>query len=165
MIDFLKVLLIFFPGCSDRTSLASLAKNLWEVDLPQVYVIKCFSWMYLPRNGTVFDEMPLWNTFHKGKALPALKSWWQAQNMGVCLFGGRGRRAKSPSPFRLPWRASDYPSRRTRSSHLAFHLQKIPKWRQLEPVKSIRKKAPKKMFPRSFKVRIFWSIFCWRCVN
>ena len=90
---------------------------------------------------------------------------WQAQNMGVCLFGGRGRRAKSPSPFRLPWRASDYPSRRTRSSHLAFHLQKIAKWRQLEPVKSIRKKAPKKMFPRSFKVRIFWRIFCWRCVN
>ena len=48
VIDFLKVLLIFFPGCSDRASLASLAKSLWEVDLPQVYVIKCFSWMYLP---------------------------------------------------------------------------------------------------------------------
>ena len=40
IIDFLKVLLIFFPGCSDR---ASLAKNFWEVDLPQVYVIKYFS--------------------------------------------------------------------------------------------------------------------------
>ena len=48
VIDFLKVLLIFFPGCSDRASLPSLAKSLWEVDLPQVYVIKCFSWMYLP---------------------------------------------------------------------------------------------------------------------
>ena len=64
VIDFLKVLLIFFPGCSDRASLASLAKNLWEVDLPQLLLV----------NGTVFHEMPLWNTFHKGKALPALKS-------------------------------------------------------------------------------------------
>ena len=28
---------------------------------------------------------------------------WQAQKRGVCLFGGRSRWAKSPSPFRLPW--------------------------------------------------------------
>lgn len=165
MIDFLKVLLIFFPGCSDRASLASLDKNLWEVDLPQVYVIKCFSWMYLPRNGSLSRNAPLEYISQRKSASHSEIIVWQAQKRGVCLFGGRGRWAKSPSPFRLPWRASGYLSRRTRSSHLAFHLQKIPKWRQLEPVKSIRKKAPKKMFPRSFKVRIFWRIFCWRCVN
>ena len=103
MIDFLKVLLIFFPGCSDRASLASLDKNLWEVDLPQVYVIKCFSWMYLPRNGSLSRNAPLEYISRRKSASRSEIIVWQAQKRGVCLFGGRSRWAKSPSPFRLPW--------------------------------------------------------------
>ena len=167
MIDFLKVLLIFFPGCSDRASLASLAKNLWEVDL---YMLSNASRECICRETVLsFTKCPFGIRFTKEKRFPLWNRSMAGAKKGSVFVRGAGPVGEKPlslSPPLAGFRfASGPPSRRTRSSHLAFRLQKIPKWRQLEPVKSIRKKAPKKMFPRSFKVRIFWRIFCWRCVN
>lgn len=88
IIDFLKVLLIFFPGCSDR---ASLAKNFMGSRPAASLCYQIVLVNYLPRNGTCFHEMSLRNTFHKGKVLPVLKIIvWLAQKKGIVFVRGAG---------------------------------------------------------------------------